>query len=195
MMRADIAQRHWLRSRPRILGIGCMWLLYAAFFVWIAFHHTERTAGGGSVSPVLTIMLLVLAVPGLVLGVRELRSGLWIASDAVIVRGMFRTTMLSPNEIDGFKPEMRLAPSPLVHRKHGTPLIVGALAHGGFSKRTQADCLKALEPLCDQLNALLESVRSEQPSRTPDALSSRPSDRRASYETAGGSRSRSTLAS
>jgi hypothetical protein len=61
---------------------------------------------------------------------REFRSGLWIDPDAVIVRGIMRTRRFSPDELDGFKPEMRLAPSPLLHREHGSPVIVGALAHG-----------------------------------------------------------------
>jgi Flp pilus assembly protein TadB len=76
---------------------------------------------------------------------------------------------------------MRMSPSPLLHRKHGPPVIVGALAHGGFSKPRQAECLRALEPVCDQLNALLHSVQVEQPSRTPAALGMRPADHMAGY--------------
>lgn len=76
---------------------------------------------------------------------------------------------------------MRLSPSPLLHRKHGQPIIVGALAHGGFSKSRQADCLRALEPICDGLNALLHSVQSVQPNRARTELGMRPADHMESF--------------
>jgi hypothetical protein len=180
-MHIEVAQGKWLRSTTRSVGIGGALLIYAAVFTWLAFHHHEREGALEVVSPVVTVMALLFAVPGYVLGIRQLRCGLWIDHDVVLVRGMFRTLRLAPNEVDGFKPEMRISPSPLLHRKHGQPIIVGALAHGGFSKARQAGCLRALEPVCDQLNALLASVQSMHPSRTSTALGMRPADHLAAY--------------
>jgi hypothetical protein len=179
-MRVEIAQGRWIRSPARTATIGSLCFVWAGVFTWLAFHHHERVYQDSS-SAGLTVFVLILAIPGLMLGVRELRSGLWIDSDAVVVRALFRTLRLSPNDVDGFKAEMRLAPSPLLHRKHGAPVIIGALAHGGFLKSSQQKCLDALDPVCEQLNALLRAAQTEQPSRTPDALALRQSDREANY--------------
>jgi len=179
-MRLEIAQGRGIRSPARTACIGGLWFVWAGFFAWLAFDHHGRVYQASS-SAGLTVVLLILAIPGLILGVRELRSGLWIDSDVVVVRGMFRTSRLKPNEIDGFKAEMRLAPSPLLHRQHGAPIVIGALAQGGFLKSSQRRCLDALEPVCGQLNALLRAVQTEQPSRIPDTLALRQSDREANH--------------
>lgn len=85
-MHVDIAEGRWLRSTSRIVGIAGLWLVYAAVFTWMAFHHHERSAGGEVVSPDVTVMVLCLALPGYVLAIRELRCGLWIDPTVVIVR-------------------------------------------------------------------------------------------------------------
>jgi apolipoprotein N-acyltransferase len=104
-MHVEIAQGRWLRSTTRTVGIGGLWLVYAALFTWMAFHHHERSATGEVVSPVITVMVLFLALPGYILGIRELRCGLRIDHGVVIVRGMFRTLRLAPEEIEGFSRE------------------------------------------------------------------------------------------
>jgi hypothetical protein len=127
-MQAEIEQGHWLRSTTRSIGIGGAWLIYAAAFTWLAFQHHERAGNAEVVSPVVTAMVLFLALPGYVLGVRQLRCGLWIDRNSLIVRGMFRTLRLSPNEVDGFKPERRGSfIGPMLHRKHGRPVRLGAV--------------------------------------------------------------------
>ena len=165
-MGVEIAQSRWLRSRARTTGIGATWLLYAASFVWMAFHHHERASNGTEYTSVtLTVFILVLALPGLVLGIRQLRAGLWMDSQIVIFRGMFRTVRLGPDEVDGFKAENRLAPSPVLYRKHGLPVVVGSLARGGWLRARDANNLEVEEAFCEQLNALLLSVQSDQPAR------------------------------
>lgn len=181
-MGVEIAQSRWLRSRARTTGIGATWLLYAASFVWMAFHHHERASNGTEYTSVtLTVFILVLALPGLVLGIRQLRAGLWMDSQIVIFRGMFRTVRLGPDEVDGFKAENRLAPSPVLYRKHGLPVVVGSLARGGWLRARDANNLEVEEAFCEQLNALLLSVQSDQPARPPAELGLRPADRQAGY--------------
>lgn len=158
--------------------VGTLCFAWGAVFVWLAFHHHERAANGTEyTSLTITILQLVIAAPGLILGVRELRAGLWLDREVVIVRGPFRTWRLSPDEVDGFKPGDRLYP--VLHRQHGPPVGVVALARGSFWR--QAADRQVLEAQCDRLNALLRSVQSQQPTRSPAELGIRPSDHRAEY--------------
>jgi hypothetical protein len=182
-MQVSIAHDRWLRSWTRTLGFGVALMLYGAFFVWLAFHHHERAADGVEYTNVVILtMMLVLAAPGVVLGFRQLRSGLWVDSEKVIVRGMFRTARLSPDEVDGFKAErVRTFIGPVLHCKHRAPLVVGGLGCGGISAKGEAYWLQASEGVCDQLNSLLESVRSAQADRAPAELGLRPSDQQAAY--------------
>ncbi len=52
------------------------WLLSEGVFTWLAFHHRERASNGTETTSVgLTVFSQVLlALPGLVLGVRHLRA-------------------------------------------------------------------------------------------------------------------------
>jgi hypothetical protein len=93
-MHVQIVQGRWLRSGMRLVGIGALWLAYAAGFTWLAFHHHERSTGGEAVRPGMTVVILLLALPGYMLGIRELRSGLWIDRTMVVVRGIFRAVRL-----------------------------------------------------------------------------------------------------
>jgi hypothetical protein len=161
-------------------------LAFGACFLYMAFRYgifyRSRLPSSMANRVALAAELLVIAAVGIVLGLREIRSGLWIDSERVIVRGLFRTSTMTPDEVDGFKPEMRLAPCPLLHLKHGSPVIVGALAHGGFLKSTQDQRLKELEPICDQLTALLHTVQSAHARKDPSALiATTHKERRAEY--------------
>jgi hypothetical protein len=187
-MKVEVAQSRWIRHEPRTLGIGASLLLFGAFFVWMGLHlvifrHSRVPISTGTKIG-LSLEVLPIGVVFLYLSLREFRSGLWLDSRVVIVRGLIRTRRFRPDELDGFKPEMRLAPCPLLHCKHGSPVVVGALAHGGFVKSTNNARLADLEPVCGELNALLQTVQSaEAASTNRTSLDTRPEDRRENFGT------------
>jgi hypothetical protein len=64
-------------------------------FHFVVFRHWQvPTTTANKVEE--AVLLFVFAVVSFALGARDLRAGLWIGADRVVVRGMLRSTKLAP---------------------------------------------------------------------------------------------------
>jgi hypothetical protein len=163
-MRVTLAPGIWMRRLRWTLGWGGFFIANAALYWWFAvdivfFYHwkvhssTANTVGSA-------VMLFGIAAAFTMLGVRAIRSGLWISAERVVVRGALTTHSCAPDDVVEFVAGTRVAPCPLLHRTHGRPLDVSALSRGGGLRSRYPMYLRQLEPVCAELNALLRSVQS-----------------------------------
>jgi hypothetical protein len=96
----------------------------------------------------------------LVLAYRKTRAGLRLAGDGIIIRGPLRTWHLNLADAETFKPGLWGfgTPCPLLHVRSGKTVGIWSLGGPGWSWR-YATTLRELEPLCDDLNELLTTLR------------------------------------
>jgi hypothetical protein len=115
-------------------------------------------------------LALVLGVPaacGLWIARRVARAGLWVAADGVVVRNPLRTLTLSVNDVASFSPGVARGvgngtPCPILKSKRGVVIGIWALGRDGLAWRTTRH-LHEMEPLCDDLNALLHGLQGDKP--------------------------------
>jgi hypothetical protein len=162
--RVKIATDVWIRNLNQTVGCGAAGVAVAGFWAWMGFHfvifHHSQVPATTASKVGAAAFLLSLAVLFLWCGIRQLRAGLWISRERVVVRGMLRTRIIDPDEATGFVAGTRLAPCPLLHRKHGRPFAVTALSRSGILKSSNARFLRQVGPVCDELNVLLATVQS-----------------------------------
>ena len=97
------------------------------------------------------------------LAVGVLRSGLRMSADGIVVRSAVLRRTVELSEATGFVAlPLAWAPCPVLQRTHGRPLPVRALGRGLWRARFPL-YVQQLEPLCDQLNALLKRLQAEAP--------------------------------
>jgi hypothetical protein len=163
-MRIHVAPEIWIRSERWRIGNGSAILGFAAFGLWLGVYllvlkhwqvdpTTATKIGQASIGFGIAVLSLPLAV-------RQLRVGLWISRERVVIRGTFKTYVCLPDDVVAFVPGTRLAPCPLLRRTHGRPLAVSALSRSGFLRTSAPLYLHQLAPVCDDLNELLGTVQS-----------------------------------
>jgi hypothetical protein len=116
-------------------------------------------------------LALVLGVPGgggLWVARRVARAGLWVAADGVVVRNPLRTLTLSVNDVASFSPGVARGvgngtPCPILKSKQGVVIGIWALGRDGLAWR-MTRYLHEMEPLCEDLNALLHGLQEGKPS-------------------------------
>ena len=120
--------------------------------------------GFGDVGNALAIMALALAfaAPSCVIGKRLLSAGLWVSAETVVVRGPLKTRTVATDEVQSFDPGVlpggNGTPCVMLRLKNGTDIGIWALGREGLIFRFKA-YLDELRPACDQLNALLDTLR------------------------------------
>jgi hypothetical protein len=161
-----VAANIWIRNERRTRlsagAVAAFSIAFAAIVFLIPAHpHFQRARGEYVVE--LAFILGVAAIFAL-LARRIACSGLLLASERVVVRGLVRTKSFSLADVEGVSPGVlhgfgnKGTPCPMVRVRHARPAGVWALGQEGW--RSNRAYLEALEPLCDELNQLLESLRS-----------------------------------
>jgi len=162
----------WLRKRRRTLVFAAYSFALAAFWIGMIFDvAADRAtyAHNGGLAP-FVLFFLALALPSTLLGVRCARSGLWVGAGGVIVRGPLRTWRMQLGDVQRFEAGVagpgNGIPCPQLVRAHGRPVGVFALGSESFVFGYRR-ALDQMKPLCEQLNALLETLRAQ--AETPGA--------------------------
>jgi hypothetical protein len=100
---------------------------------------------------------------GLLLAKRLRQAGVWLGADGIVVRNPLRTWTVPINDVDSFAADVASGggngtPCPLLRQRHGRPIGVWALGREGVVWRF-GRYQHELEPLCDQLNAVLADLK------------------------------------
>jgi hypothetical protein len=170
-----VAPSVWMRRRSWTLTNAVLYGAMAAFWGWMAVylailgHMGHTTSATRAFFAVFTVAMTMLWAW---VSVRIARSGLWIAADAIVLRGALRTRSFPLHAVNAFVPraDSRQQVWPWLQRLHGRPLAVTALSRWG---RTAA-IAQHLQPLCDELNALLKTLQAAHPSAiAPDPAAAR----------------------
>jgi hypothetical protein len=125
------ANAHWHNTIGNDVGIVAICAALAAVVFWVAY--------------------------------RMFKAGLWIGPVGVVVRGALRTKTIGLPDVDSFGPGLLAGPGngtpcPMLKRRDGPPVGVWALGREGVIWR-YASYAEELKPLCDELNDLLQDMR------------------------------------
>jgi hypothetical protein len=147
----------------------CAWaaiaVLWSVVFAGLLFRPT---ALHGRVTTVgylgLGVFFFGIASLGIALAYRVARAGVWIAPDGIVVRGPFRTHSVAVDDAGRFVPGLQGrggngTPCPLLQRRDRPAVGVWGLGRRNIWFRYQRLC-QEIQPLCDELNVLVASVRS-----------------------------------
>jgi hypothetical protein len=156
----------WLRKTARTRGFALLAVgnavAWVVMFFLIRNPHWNRTTGEYLENGTFFFGVAALS---LMYARRLARAGLWIARDAVTIRGPLVTRTISPADAQSFIPGVQRSggngtPCPMLKRNSGRPIGIWALGREGviFNYRQYQE---DLEPLCDQLNELLRSAQAE----------------------------------
>jgi hypothetical protein len=159
----------WMRNRRHTLAFSGFLLANTALYLWLAVYGFLGKAGDGGGG--IGVLGLALAALSGLLAVRHARAGLWMGPDGIVVRGPFKTYRVAASSATGFVAGFvaKSAPAPMLQRKHGRPLRVSALSRGGGLTSRFPALVAQLEPLCDELNALLKTLQAGAPSSSDAA--------------------------
>jgi hypothetical protein len=171
-----VAPNLWMRKRRRTAGsAACAFITSAAWvamFFGVALSNPHLTKTAGEILGVAVFLFGVAALSG-TYGVRLARSGLWLAADGVRVRGPLKTRHIALDDIKRFEPGIQAGagangtPCPMLVRANGSRIGVWALGREGLATRYRR-YLDELQPLCDDLNRLLQSLRTTSGRRPTD---------------------------
>ena len=168
--RVVVAPGVWIRDsrRTRCFAVAALvpWsLMWGGFGVWILLttHKTGPAHQTQGQRVLLGLIFLAVAAPGVVLGRRLVTTGLWIGPDRIVIRGPFSTRRVSLADADVFVPGVagggNGTPCPILQLRPGGAIGVWALGREGVIFRYQR-YLAALNPLCEELNAVIEATKS-----------------------------------
>jgi hypothetical protein len=163
----SVAPNVWIRKRRRTLGFATLAFLNSAFWVWMLVSIANKpgfvSRNGGLVPFVL--FFLTVAFSSAVAGGRLAGCGLLIGPTGIVVKGPLRTRRLAVQEVDRIEPGVKRpgdvsngTPCPILRLTDGEAVGVWALGVEGltFSYRRHLD---DMQPLCHELNELLNSVK------------------------------------
>lgn len=167
-----VAPGVWMRRAEWTTPLGAAYAGLSAIF-WMGMAVVTTVMFGGSGGPVLDMVAVELffvafAAISLWLAIRLPRAALRIGPEGVTLRGRLRTRELRLAEVDRFVPGVfssGLARSSLgvrLKRRQGWDLIVWAMRSGAGSGKADLEAaLAEWQPVCDQLNELLHTMRGE----------------------------------
>jgi hypothetical protein len=169
---ADVAPNAWIRNRRRTrawAGIAALWSVVFAGLLFLPGHAPSPASPGAYV--VVGAIYFGIAALGIVFAGRVARAGLWIGANGIVVRGPFRTLSVALDDAEVFGPGLQGrggngVPCPMLTRRDGRAVGVWALGRRNIWFRYRRLC-QEIQPLCDELNALVEAVRSGPPSAEP----------------------------
>lgn len=154
-----------LRIRVCIFSASVM----IVFYFVLALQLASDSRSDLGVTPVIggAVFFLAFAVPSAWLAWRISRAGLWIGADGILIRGPLRTWRIRQSEAVRFVPGVQSGPGngtpcPMLERVKGAEVGVWALGIEGLIWKFD-EYLEELEPLCGQLNELLEEQLPDHP--------------------------------
>jgi len=154
----------WIRSRRRTVVFSAYAFLLSGFWIAMIFvvasNRAAYEANGGLA--VFVVLFLALAIPSAILGVRLARSGVWIDSEEVVVRGPLRTREIPAERVTRFEPGVKGpgngTPCPTIVLSDGRS--VGVWALGSEALRVSFERhLEDMGPICDALDGALAAAR------------------------------------
>jgi hypothetical protein len=166
----EVRPNAWLRCSRRTF-----WFVMVALGMAVAFVAMSLSLALGSGStPGAAIFGLVFAGPCLLFARRIGRAGLWMGPAGLVVRGPLRTWEIPGNAAVSFSPGVQPSygngtPCPILKRSDGSTIGVWALGREGLVWRF-GTYLEELQPLCDELNFLLEELYPEHPLPRPEMI-------------------------
>jgi hypothetical protein len=170
----EVARGAWIRNRRRTRAWASIAVLWSVVFACTVFipgsSHVPKPLGDYLA---LGAFYFGIAAVGIAFAGRVANAGVWIGPDGVVVRGPFRTHSVSIADAEVFVPGLQGGagngtPCPTLTRTHGRPVGVWALGRRNFVFRYQR-LFQEIQPLCDELNALLRSLQSGLASTEPTA--------------------------
>jgi hypothetical protein len=167
---ADVAPNAWIRNQRRTRAWAGMAALWSVVFAGVLFlpGHAPSHAGPGAFVVVAAFYFGIAAL-GIVFAGRVARSGLWIGTNGIVVRGPFRTRTVALDDAELFGPGLQGrggngVPCPMLTRRDGPAVGVWALGRRNIWFRYRRIC-QEIEPLCGELNELVAGMRTATPSR------------------------------
>lgn len=161
----------WIRAREPWTYAGAGFGVLCGLGVGYALIHAYVTRWTGHAwgdGLEMACFLAILAGIPILLSVRALRAAIRFSADGVTVRGLLRTTRVPLREVEGFAPRglglggVRSTVGIVMRRRARHDLVVWALRHGEFSdRRSQEAARQRWQPLCDELDELVRSLRGE----------------------------------
>jgi hypothetical protein len=174
----EVTSGIWMRDRHFATWFFALFFAAVSLFFAagaIAMPIAGETQPGESlVLRVITeLMVIVVAILAGALAVRTFNAGLLISSQGVTLRGVLRTRDFSLPEVKRFVPGIfssglvRTEIGVKLERREGYDLAIWAMRGGAPSSEDGLeDAMAGLQPLCDELNALLYSIRGEAMDKT-----------------------------
>lgn len=158
----DVRAEVWVRKKGRTrsaaawaVGVALVWLLLPL----AGFAASHGYSVGGWIG--LVAFCWGVAVVALLSARRFARTGVWLASDGVVIRNPARTVVVPLGDAEEFVPGVAGSgngtPCPVLKRRQGQQVGIWALGREGFIwsfKRYS----KEMQPLCDELNSVLQTL-------------------------------------
>jgi hypothetical protein len=161
----EVASSVWMRNGRRTRAWGAVAILWSVVFATLLFRPTGPNQYMTTVGYlVIGVFYLGIAGLGLALAGRVARAGLWIGPDGIVVRGPFTTHSVALLDAGLFVPGLQGrggngTPCPLLERQDRRAVGVWALGRRNVWFRYERLC-QEIQPLCDELNSLVASLRS-----------------------------------
>ena len=152
-----MAEDVWLRNMRRtrlFAAYTVVWSLGFAAIFFVPNHHWHKTTGD---QLVLGVFFFGTAAAGLVLARRVARAGLWLGGNGIVIRNPLKRWTVPLGDARAFVVGND-KPSPYLVRQHGGAVVVWALGREGVVWRF-ARYQRELQPLCDELNAVLRELQ------------------------------------
>jgi hypothetical protein len=160
-----VAPGVWLRNRRRTRAWALISAAWSVLFASLVFIP-GRLPIDVPAAETIAVVAFYFAVAGLgvALARRVARAGVRIAADGIVIRGPFRTRSITLEDAERFAPGLQGrggngVPCPVLARRNRGAAGVWALGQRNIWFRYRRVC-KELQPLCDDLNALVDALRS-----------------------------------
>jgi hypothetical protein len=171
----DVARSVWIRNRRRTRAWAAIAVLWSVVFACLLFipgaSYGHRTLGEYLG---LGVLYFGIAALGMAFAGRVAKAGLWIGPEGIVVRGPFSTRSVALDDAAIFAPGLQGrggngTPCPMLERRGGRAVGVWALGRRNIWFRYQRLC-QEIQPLCDELNELVETLRSRPSAETRSSL-------------------------
>jgi hypothetical protein len=164
----EVTRSAWIRNRRRTRVWAALAVLWSVVFACLLFIPGNLSLGG---YVALGALYFGIAALGLVFARRVANAGVWIGPDGIVVRGPFRTQSVRLADAESFVPGLQGGagngtPCPTLNRRGGRAVGVWALGRRNMVFRYQR-LFAEIQPVCDELNELLATVRSAAPPGQP----------------------------
>jgi hypothetical protein len=165
----EVLPRVWIRNQRRTRAWAAIAVAWSVAFAGLLFISGDLK-GPRTPGEILALgaFYFGVAAVGLVFARRVARAGLWIGRDAIAVRGPFRTQSVALDDVARFVPGLQGrggngTPCPMLEREARRAVGVWALGRRNIWFRYHRLC-NEIQPLCDELNDLVRTLRSSSPS-------------------------------